>query len=564
MTKTSELVVKTLIDAGVQKAFTLPGLGVTWMLPAFFDHKDQMEVILTRNEWIASIMAQVTGRLTGRPAVVMGQGPWMTTMGAVGILEAYFAGSPMVVMTETSDYDGHGQQGVYQTMTGDYGGADVMASLKPITKYSTYATTPEEAVFGTQMAVKHATLPRKGPAAVVMKTSIIRQEVKEPFKPMLYDTAGYLSYTPARPDKGAVQELAHLIDGAENPVIIAGNGVLASSSGAALQNLAEKTGIAVATSYNGKGVIAETSEVAVGMLGTWGSPSANRAVSGADLVIMLGASMGGDYTRFRDPDLIRPGDQKLVQVDVDPRNAGWVYPVNLAITGDVKDVISMLEEMGLSEAAREKRLDTVKTLKNNNGYFDLPDLPAADGTLHQTDLIRGLQSFIGAEDMLTLDAGSNRLWASYGLRMPHPQQLVVPGGTGVMGWGGPAAAATKMVHPDKRVTSLSGDGGFMMTMQVLTTCVQQNLDTVFLVSNNSGLGMVRDNLGPKRIAVDFANIDFATIAEGMGGKGLRISHKDQVHDALEEAHSMGGPVVIDARVDVNASHHETVDNEPLR
>ncbi len=91
-----------------------------------------------------------------------------------------------------------------------------------------------------------------------------------------------------------------------------------------------------------------------------------------------------------------------------------------------------------------------------------------------------------------------------------------------------------------------------------------NLDTVFLVSNNSGLGMVRDNLGPKRIAVDFANIDFATIAEGMGGKGLRISHKDQVHGALEEAHSMGGPVVIDARVDVNASHHETVDNEPLR
>lgn len=564
MTKTSELVVKTLIDAGVKKAFTLPGLGVTWMLPAFFDYKDQIEIVLTRNEWIASIMAQVTGRLTGRPAVVMGQGPWMTTMGAVGILEAHFAGSPMVVLTETSDYDGHGQQGVYQTMTGDYGGADAMASLKPITKYCTYATTPEEAVFGTQMAVKHATLPRKGPAAVVMKTSIIRQEVEEPFKPALYDTAGYLSYTPARPDKGAVQELAHLIDGAENPVVIAGNGVLASSSGAALQSLAEKIGIAVATSYNGKGVIAETSEVAVGMLGTWGSPSANRAVAGADLVIMLGVSMGGDYTRFRDPDLIRPGDQKLVQVDIDPRNAGWVYPVDLAITGDVKDVISMLGEMGLSGTAREKRLDTVKTLKNKNGYFDLPDLPAADGTLHQTDLIRGLQSFIGAEDMLTLDAGSNRLWATYGLRMPYPQQLVVPGGTGVMGWGGPAAAATKMVYPEKRVTSLSGDGGFMMTMQVLATCVQQNLDTVFLVSNNSGLGMVRDNLGPKRIAVDFANIDFATIAEGMGGKGLRVSHKDQVHDALEEAHSMGGPVVIDARVDVNASHHEAVDNEPLR
>ena len=104
MAKTNELVVKTLIEAGVEKAFTLPGLGITWMLPAFFDYKDQLDVVLTRNEWIASIMAQVTGRLTGTPAVVMGQGPWMTTMGAVGILEAHFAGSPMVVLTETSDY----------------------------------------------------------------------------------------------------------------------------------------------------------------------------------------------------------------------------------------------------------------------------------------------------------------------------------------------------------------------------------------------------------------------------------------------------------------------------
>lgn len=563
MSKTNELVVKTLIDAGVKKAFTLPGLGITWMLPAFFDYRDQIDVVLTRNEWIASIMAQVSGRLTGTPSVVMGQGPWMTTLGAVGILEAHFAGSPLVVLTETSDYGGHGQQGVYQTMTGDYGGADAMASLKPITKYCTYATTPEEAVYGTQMAVKHSTLPRKGPAAVIMKTPMIKQEVDKPYNPALYETEGYLRYTPPRPDEEAVQKLTRLIDDAVNPVIIAGNGVVAANGGVSLQKLAEHAGIAVATSYNGKGVIAETSEIAVGMLGTWGSPTANRTVAKADLVVMLGASMGGDYTRFRDPEMIRPGDQTLVQVDIDPRNAGWVYPVDLAITGDVVDVITMLENNGLSNARYEARLESIRSIKEKNGYNELPDLPAADGTLHQSDLIRGIQGFLGDTDMLTLDAGSNRLWATYGLRMPHPQQLVVPGGTGIMGWGIPAAAATKLVHPEKRVTSFSGDGGFMMTMQTITTCVQQNLDTVFLVSNNSGLGMVRDNLGEKRIAVDFADIDFATIAEGMGGKGLRVSHKDEIHDALEEAHKLGGPVVIDARVDVNASHHEVVDNEPL-
>ncbi len=563
MAKTNEMVVRTLIESGVTQAFTLPGLGVTWTLPAFYDARADFDVVLTRNEWIASVMAQVTGRLTGRPAVLMGQGPWITTIGSIGILEAHFSGSPLVVLTETSDYDGYGQMGVYQTMTGDYGGADAMASLKPITKYCTYATTPEEAIYGTQMAVKHASLPRTGPAAVIMKTSIIRQDVSEPMKPAIYGSQGYLSYTPARPDRAAIEKLAAMINAAERPVIIAGNGVLASKSGEALQALAQAAGVAVATSYNAKGVIAETSEVCVGMMGTWGHRTANRAVAAADLVVMLGASMGPDYTRFRDSGLIRPGDQTLVQVDIDPRNAGWVYPVDLAITGDVADVLAGLKDIGLSAEQATSRLRQTRRLKEKNGYFDMPDLPAAQGSVHHTDVVRAVQGFLSPQDLLVLDAGANRIWATFGLRMPYPGQLLVPGGTGVMGWGGPAAAAARMVHPERRITCLSGDGGFMMTLQVLPTCVQRDLDVVFMVSNNSGLGMVRDNLGAKRIAVDFNEIDFAKVAEGMGAKGLTVHHKGDIRDALETAHRIGGPVVIDVKVDPEASHAEACDNAPL-
>jgi len=563
MAKTSDRVVDTLIEAGVKRAFTLPGLGITWSLPAFEAQRDEIDVVLTRSEWIASVMAQATGRLTGRPAVLMGQGPWITTIGGVGILEAHFSGSPMVVLTETSDYDGYGQQGVYQTMTGDYGGADAMASLKPITKYCTYATSPAEAVFGTQMAIKHATLPRKGPAAVIMKTSIIREEMAEPTKPVLYPTDGYLSYTPARPDRDAVAALAKLIDGAKQPVIVAGNGVLAADAGAALQALAEASGIAVATSYNAKGVIAETSAIAVGMMGNWGAPTANRAVAGADLVVMIGASMGPDYTRFRDPDLIRPGDQTLVQVDVDPRNAGWVYPVDLAITGDAADVIAMLDDIGLSAGNTSKRVADIADLKARTGYDVLPRPSAKQGTVHHADLVAGMQAFLGKDDFLTLDAGANRIWSTFGLRMPYPQQMMVPGGTGIMGWGPPAALAAKLVDRGKRVTCLAGDGGFMMTLQVITTCVQQNADVVFLIGNNAGLGMVRDNLGDRPIAVDFEDIDFAKTVEGLGGKGLTLHHPDEITDALGEAHKMGGPVVIDVKVDPDASHHDAVDSGPL-
>jgi len=563
MTKTNEAVVDTFIEAGITRGYTLPGLGVTWSLPAFHERRDKFDLVLTRNEWIASIMAQVEGKLTGRPGLLMGQGPWITTIGGIGILEAHFSGSPMVILTETSDYDGYGQLGCYQTMTGDYGGADAMASLKPITKYCTYATSPEEAVFGTQMAIKHASLPRTGPAAVIMKTPIIRAEMPEITKPRLYPTDGYLSYTAPKADPAALERLAKMIDDAENPVIVAGNGVTSVFAGAALQSLAENAGIAVATSYNAKGAVAETSDIAVGMLGTWGMPTANRAVAAADLVVMIGASMGPDYTRFRDPDLIRPGDQTLVQVDVDPRNAGWVYPVDLAITGDALEVIERLGEIGLSDSGRAKRIGAIRDLKDRTDYDKLPDLPAAQGTVHHTDMVRAVQGFLTQDDLVTLDAGANRIWSTFGLRMPYPQQLISPGGTGVMGWGGPAAAAASLVHPEKRVTSVIGDGGFMMTVQVITTCVQQNLDTVFLVSNNAGLGMVRDNLGEKRIAVDFAEIDFATVAEGMGATGMRVYHPDEIRGALEEAHKMPGPVVIDVKVDPDASHHGAVDNAPL-
>ena len=156
MTVTKNAVVNTLLECGATHAFTLPGLGITWMLDEFHEVRDRFRVVLTRSEQIASVMAQTYGKLTGRPGVFMGQGPFASTTGAFGILEAHFAGSPMVVLTDTSCYDGFGMYGVYQTMTGDYGAANVRAVLGTMTKYCAYATEPHEAVYGLQLAFKHA------------------------------------------------------------------------------------------------------------------------------------------------------------------------------------------------------------------------------------------------------------------------------------------------------------------------------------------------------------------------------------------------------------------------
>ena len=557
MALTKNAVVRTLLECGADHAFTLPGLGITWMLDEFDEVRDRLRVVLTRSEQTASVMAQTYGRLTGRPGVFMGQGPFASTTGAFGILEAHFAGTPMVVLTDTSCYDGFGMYGVYQSMTGDYGAADVRTVLGTMTKYCGYATEPQEAVYGLQLAFKHAGLPRMGPAALVMKTPIIRREIPDDARVRLYPSAGYLRHTPARPDVAAVAALAAVVAEARCPVIVAGHGVQTEVGRQRLAELAQRAGIAVATSYNGKGAIDETAAVAVGMLGTWGSRSANRMLAAADAVIVLGASLGPDYLRFRDEGLIDPGRQRIVQVDVDPRHAGWVLPVTLAITGDVGDVLAMLGPHDLGEARREPRLAAIAANNAAHGFGVLPTIAAADGTLHYADLVRVLDRVLAPEDMLVLDAGNNRIWVTSMLRMRTPGRLVVPGGVGGMGWGLPAAAATRLVHPDRNTICLIGDGGAAMTISTLATCVQERLPITVIVANNGGLGMVRDNMKGRRIAVDFSPIDFAAIARGMGCKGVRIDRADALGDAIaaaRESSRQGVTTVIDVAIDPAASH----------
>ena len=165
------------------------------------------------------------------------------------------------------------------------------------------------------------------------------------------------------------------------------------------------------------------------------------------------------------------------------------------------------------------------------------------------DLLRGW-----GHEVLVLDAGNNRIWVTSKLRIRTPGQLVVPGGIGGMGWGLPAAAATKLVHPQRNVICLIGDGGAAMTLAALATCVQERLPITVIVANNQGLGMVRDNMKGRRIAVDFSELDFAMIARGMGCNGIRVDRAEELADAIVAARSSELPTVIDVAVDPQASH----------
>ena len=170
MTKASEKICDVRIEAGIDCVFGMPGGGTMPIRDALFDRKDKINVILTRHEQAAACMADMYGRMMGKPGVLMGQGPFIATNGGFGILEAHLFGSPMVILADTSDA-GYSQHGNYQSGTGEYGSYDIVGIMRSMSKYTTYAVTPEEAVRGVQLAVKHAVTGRPGPSCVVMRMS---------------------------------------------------------------------------------------------------------------------------------------------------------------------------------------------------------------------------------------------------------------------------------------------------------------------------------------------------------------------------------------------------------
>lgn len=559
MSTTKNEIVKTLVDCGATHAFTLPGLGITWMLDDFYEYRSKIKMVLSRSEQHASIMAQAYGKVLGKPAVFMGMGPFSTTSGAFGVLEAYFAGTPMVMLTDTACYDGFAMRGVYQTMTGDYGAADARTVLKTMTKFCAYATELDEAVYGLQMAFKHASLPRYGPAAVVLKSTIIRREFSPNPRVTLYPVAGHLAYTPARPDSAAVHALAAMVKRAERPLMIVGQGAQNDRARELLRQVVESAGIAVATSYNGKGVLDETSTSSVGMLGTWGCKAANQALRAADLIIAVGASLGPDYMKFCDKEFLDPDRQNLVQIDVDPRNSGWVYPVKLAITGDVADVLEMLQGQDLGAPKKAAREKWISENNRDHNFGVIPNYKSPEGMVHNTDIIRALDEHLTPNHLLTLDAGTNRIWVTGTMKIRTPGQLLAPGGIGGMGWSIPAAIGAKIAKPEKRVISLTGDGGAGMSVAALSTAVSENAPITVVVANNAGLGMVRDNMKGAHYGVNYPPTNFAMMARSMGCKGIEVTRPQDMLAALKEAESSDGPCLIDVAIDPEASHHPASD-----
>ena len=558
MPSASEMIVQTLEEAGIDHVFGIPGGGTGQIFQILESKKDHITTILVRHEQVAAIMADAYGRAAGKPAAIMGQGLFMGSNAAFGIMEAMLSSSPMVVITDTSD-GGAAQRPANQSGAGEYGSIDLQAIFKAMTKYTTLATSPKEAVLGAQLAIKHAVSGRPGPTTLLMRSAALSGQVDVESPPFIHNASGFLNTVKPASAPVDIEKAIQILNESRRPVIIAGNGVHVAQAHAQLQQLAEQWGIPVATSYKGKSAISEDHPLSLGMVGTYGQDTANKAVGDADTVLVIGALLRSQETVGERPDIFGPNRQRIIQIDIDERNAGWSFPVELGLIGDAKVILGQLVDA--SEAAapgnaanRKDWTESLASRRDAGGFYDQPEMHVDSSPVTPQRLVAQLQATMDPSTIFALDAGNNRTWMAHLYRARQANTFYCPGGTAGMGWALPASVGLKLVFPDQPVVCVTGDGGYMMTVNAISTAVQYNLPIICVVFNDNVLGMVHDHQPEgHKIASEFFPTNNAVVAEGMGAFGIQVSHSKDLPDALRAAQASGRPAVVDVLVDPGPS-----------
>ena len=555
--RVADAIVGVLAEAGVGFVLGMPG-GYTGPIFSALHGHPTIRTIQVREESIGATMAEAYGRLTGRPLVVMGQGEWIAGNAGQGFLEALLGSSPIVILTEMSDGGALSHHAPYQSGTGDYGNWDTRGALAGMTKRVMVSHDPAQAVQHTQLALKHALTGEPGPVAVIFHGAALRGRVGPGSKPLIYPTAAYLPRRTDAVDGAAVRATAEALDGAQRPVIIAGNGVRVGQACAALGRLARHLDVPVVTTASGKGVFDETDPLAGGVMGSFGWPSANELVGGADVVLAVGTKLGPHDTADETTDLLDPSRQTLIQIDVEPLNAGWTFPADHVLVADANVALDRLQAEAKAGARPEAQTGAARVSEALGRFDELgaAEFRADDMPLAPQRIISVLHEVFPDDATVCCDAGENRLFMMHWYRSKTPGRYLQPAAGGGMGYSVPAAMAAKLAHPDRPALAVCGDGGFAMSIHALMTAVQEHLPIGVLVMNNGALGWVLHGMGDKAVAAGFDPFDHAAIARSIGCDGVRVESVSDLRDAIKSFPDATRPFVIDVPTSLATSFRE--------
>ena len=528
----AQIVWETLTREGVEVVFGLPGGAIM----ATYHPRQEYGIrhVLVRHEQGAAHAADGYARVSGRVGVALAtSGPGATNL-VTGIATAMMDSSPIVCIT--------GQVASSVIGTDAFQEADITGISLPITKHNYLVTDVDDLALTIHEAFHVARSGRPGPVLIDLPTDVQKAETEVTSCDQPCTIPGDQSVGPGDPE--AVRRAADMINAAERPVVLAGHGVLVSGAMSDLIAFAEKTQTPISVTLLGKGGFPASHPLNLGMMGMHGDACANLAIQEADLLIALGMRFDDRVTGNLEH--FAPKARKI-HVDLDVAEINKIVPVDIAIAGDVRQVLEQLVP-AVEPVSHSGWLETIEPLKEESRARDIVNRPL-NGTLPPPHVVNAIWEATQGEAIVVTDVGQNQMWTALYYHLDGPYPLVTSGGLGTMGFGLPAAIGAQIARPDKEVWAIVGDGGFQMTVQELATVVQERLPLRIAVLNNGYLGMVRqwqELFYDKRYeATPLVNPDFVRLAEAYGIHGWRTTTPKECRQAIAEARRHPGPALIE-------------------
>jgi acetolactate synthase-1/2/3 large subunit len=538
----AQSLVNALEAAGVDVMFGIPGGAILPAYDPIFDSK--IRHILVRHEQGAGHAATGYAQATGRVGVCIAtSGPGATNL-VTPLADAQMDSVPIVAIT--------GQVPSAAIGTDAFQEADIRGVTMPVTKHNYLITDPADIPRAIAEAFHVASTGRPGAVLVDIAKDALQKETTFNY-PKNVSLAGYNPVL--EPKSEAIRDAAALIAQSRKPVLYVGGGVIKANAAKELMQLAEITGAPVVTTLMARGAFPDSHPQHLGMPGMHGTVAAVTALQKADLLITLGARFDdrvtGKLSTFAP-------NAKIIHADIDPAEIGKNRHADVAIIGDLKNILRALNP-ATKTALSKSAPDLTPWLAETYGWrskFPLGYDKPSDGSVSPQYVIERIGKISGPDTIFAAGVGQHQMWASQFIGYEKPRTWLNSGGLGTMGYAVPAAMGAKVGAPDTTVWAIDGDGCFQMTNQELVTCALNNIPIKVAVINNESLGMVRQwqtlfynqrysntDLHSKRIP------DFKLLAEAMGCVGLRCEKPGDVDKTIEAAMAINDrPVVVDFNV----------------
>jgi acetolactate synthase-1/2/3 large subunit len=502
--------------------------------------KSTIKHILMRQEQNTAHAANGYARVSQEVGVCLAtSGPGATNL-ITGIATAYMDSIPIVALTGQVSTDLIGKD-VFQEV-------DITGATAPFCKHNYLAKDAEEVPRIIHEAFYIAKTGRPGPVLIDIPVDIQNTEIEFEY-PKKIEIRGY---NPTY--KGHELQLKRIADAIKNsskPVICAGGGVISSNASKELIALSEEVGIPVTNTLMGKGCMPENHKNYLGMIGSHGVYAANKAISNADLLLVIGARAGDRATNNSDKFAY---NAKIVHIDIDPAEIGKNIGTNIPVVGDAKTILEQMRKHVKCEYKTDwiksvhewKRSRSDKIEINKNNY------------VNPKYVLSELSNILKGNAIVTTEVGQNQIWAVNFYDSIHPRKFLTSGGLGTMGYGLPAAIGAKFAKEDETIIAIAGDGSFQMNLNELATMNQWGKNIIIILFNNGVLGMVRE-LQKLKYSKNYSGIDlsgspdFVKIADAYGIKAERIIQNSDVKEALEKVLNQKDSYLLEFIVDPDES-----------